>query len=279
MGVDCQVAKAMLQHMEEHSTTAAETLQLEGGLGFCTRRAVECAAPLETSRHLLPLPLCHSNSYLTLTHICKRQEMEITWKSIVVFILAFLGLIVVLVLCTRWLDLRGRLARLWARNKGNSEPGLPISIESALIQLESATDKRPARNSLTELEDAECPICLAYLYPNSARPSTSAADHEADLETGNGMSRSPTIITVASDGAVEKGPPTKPSHDEVLKMKRCRHIFHAKCLAKWFLRKEYRCPVCRVTYYQEEEEAEAEDYRMAALMPVAVVWYTSLGIC
>ncbi|KAI1808236.1 hypothetical protein F4811DRAFT_548974 [Daldinia bambusicola] len=195
--------------------------------------------------------------------------MEITWKSIVVFILAFLGLVVVLVLCTRWLDLQGRLARLWAKKK-EKELGLSKSIERALIQLEGATEKRPARNSLTELEDAECPICLAHLYPNSTRPSTSATAHEADLESGNGISRSATIITVASDGAVEKDPPAKPSHDEVLKMKKCRHVFHAKCLAKWFLRNEYRCPVCRVTYYQAEEETEAEDYRMAAILPALV---------
>ncbi|OTB18188.1 hypothetical protein K445DRAFT_9154 [Daldinia sp. EC12] len=197
--------------------------------------------------------------------------MEITWKSIIVFILAFLGLVVVLVLFTRWLDLRGKLARLWTRNKEQSETGLSGSIQRALIQLESATEKRPARNSSTELEDAECPICLAHLYPNNSRPSTSAADHGADLEAGNGISRSATIITVASDAAVEKHKPTQPIHDEVLKMKRCRHVFHAKCLATWFLRKEYRCPVCRVTYYQAEEETE-EDYRIPALLPVAVVW-------
>ncbi|KAK6954597.1 hypothetical protein Daesc_004564 [Daldinia eschscholtzii] len=221
--------------------------------------------------------------------------MEITWKSIIVFILAFLGLVVILVLCTRWLDLRGKLARLWIRNQEQSETGLSDSIQRALIQLECATEKRPARNSLTELEDAEwlgrsrnpfcidcresnesntadSPICLAHLYPNNSRPSTSsAAGHGADLETGNGISRSATIITVASDAAVEKHKPTQPIHDEVLKMKRCRHVFHAKCLATWFLRKEYRCPVCRVTYYQAEEETE-EDYRIPALLPVAVVW-------
>ncbi|KAI1660534.1 hypothetical protein F4813DRAFT_297110 [Daldinia decipiens] len=197
--------------------------------------------------------------------------MDITWKSIVIFILAFLGAIVVAALITRWLDLHGKLARLWTRNRKRSKPGLPDSIRQALIQLEGATEKRHARNSLTEPEDAECPICLAHLYSNDTRPSTSATGHDTDLEIGDGISRSATIITVASDAAAKKDQPTQPIDDEVLKMKRCRHVFHAKCLATWFLRKEYRCPVCRVPYYEAEEETREEDYRIPALLP-AVVW-------
>ncbi|KAI1646774.1 uncharacterized protein F4817DRAFT_339399 [Daldinia loculata] len=198
--------------------------------------------------------------------------MEITWKSIVVFILAFLGVIVVAALITRWLDLQGKLARLLTRNRRHSKPGLPDSIQQALVQLEGATEKRHARNSLTESEDAECPICLAHLYSSDTRPSTPATGHDTDLEAGDGISRSATIITVASDAAAKKHQPTQPIDDEVLKMKRCRHVFHAKCLATWFLRKEYRCPVCRVPYYEAEEETVEEDYRISALLPVAVIW-------
>ncbi|KAI0849171.1 hypothetical protein F5Y00DRAFT_261987 [Daldinia vernicosa] len=199
--------------------------------------------------------------------------MEITWKSIVIFILAFLGVIVLAALITRWLDLQAKLARLLTRNRRHSKPNLPSSIQQALAQLEGGTEKRHARNSLTESEDAECPICLSYLYSSNTRPSTSAAGHDTDLEAGDGISRYATIITVASDAAAaEKRQPTQPIDDEVLKMKKCRHVFHAKCLATWFLRKEYKCPVCRVPYYEAEEERREEDYRMQALLPVAVVW-------
>ncbi|KAI0135852.1 hypothetical protein F4814DRAFT_38697 [Daldinia grandis] len=198
--------------------------------------------------------------------------MEITWKSIVVFILAFLGVIVVAALITRWLHLQERVARLLTRNRGHSKPALPSPIQQALVQLEGATEKRHARNSLTESEDAECPICLAHLYSIDTRPSTSPADNNTDIEAGDGISRSATIITVASDAAAEKHQPTQSIDDEVLKMKRCRHVFHAKCLATWFLRKEYRCPVCRVPYYEAEKETREENYRIPALLPVAVVW-------
>ncbi|KAI8959073.1 hypothetical protein F5Y11DRAFT_17757 [Daldinia sp. FL1419] len=198
--------------------------------------------------------------------------MSIAWKSIIVFTLAFIGLAVVAVLCAGWLDLRGKLARLWAKKERCSEPRLPDPLQRALVQLESLTDMRPSRNLLTEPEDAECPICLSRLYPSDTRSSISAADHDTDLETGNGISRAATIITVGSGAVAEKHQPAQPIHDEVLKMKKCRHVFHAKCLATWFLRKEYRCPVCRVPYYEGEEETREEDYRIQTLLPVAVVW-------
>ena len=48
----------------------------------------------------------------------------------------------------------------------------------------------------------------------------------------------------------------------MLKMKKCRHMFHARCLATWFLQRRYDCPVCRVQYYQQVDEEEAPSREM-----------------
>ncbi|KAK7911158.1 hypothetical protein PG985_013639 [Apiospora marii] len=119
------------------------------------------------------------------------------------------------------------------------------------------------------------PICLASLYglpPNEAEASE--CDPEGDLESGT-LKKKPTVKeTSASDDVAEMAEAAKtkvmsklqrpkrsswrpqPIDDEILKMRRCPHMFHARCLATWFLMKRYDCPVCRAAYYQNSNESE-----------------------
>jgi hypothetical protein len=41
----------------------------------------------------------------------------------------------------------------------------------------------------------------------------------------------------------------KAGEDDILSLNTCRHAFHAKCLASWFLIDRYDCPVCRTVYF------------------------------
>lgn len=120
----------------------------------------------------------------------------------------------------------------------------------------------------------DSPICLSYLYPKDVHTSTSVASNKADVETGNAISRSVTTTTITTDTvAEEKRRSMQPVDDEVLMMKRCPHVFHSRCLATWFLRRKYDCPVCRTPYYQEVEEmVPNEDYRIPPTIPVVAFW-------
>ncbi|KAI1391636.1 uncharacterized protein F4822DRAFT_191942 [Hypoxylon trugodes] len=198
--------------------------------------------------------------------------MEYPWQSVIVAIFALLGAIVVVVLCARWggwCSCSGR-RRTTTNEKKSKPPGLPKSIQHAMTQLEGVTEKRTGRNPQTESEEAECPICLSYLYPKeipaAATPTTNS---EVDLEAGLSRTTTSTTDTVTHE---KKRQSMQPVDDEVLKLKRCTHIFHARCLATWFLRKKYDCPVCRTPYYQVVPEVEEEDYRMQATLPVVAFW-------
>lgn len=93
------------------------------------------------------------------------------------------------------------------------------------------------------------PICLASLY-SALVETESIEDGGVDLEVG----RSAVTCNTASKNSAKAWRP-QPIDDEVLKMKRCQHMFHARCLATWFLRRRYDCPVCRTPYYQPVEES------------------------
>ncbi|KAI1099567.1 hypothetical protein F4804DRAFT_321632 [Jackrogersella minutella] len=198
--------------------------------------------------------------------------MEYPTRSILISVFVLLGAIVLVVICARWGGLCLNPARWGRRTEEEPKPKLPSSVQHALTQLEMVTEKRPRRNSQTESLEAECPICLGYLY-GEPRTSISAACNDVDLEAGNAMSKT---ITPTTDVTTEekKGQATQPNDDEVLKMKRCTHMFHTRCLATWFLRKKYDCPVCRTPYFQVTPEPEHNvDYRMpAAILPVVGFW-------
>ncbi|KAI1135605.1 hypothetical protein F5Y05DRAFT_393934 [Hypoxylon sp. FL0543] len=198
--------------------------------------------------------------------------MEYPWESIVVSVFVLLGALVVIVLCARW----GRLCTCrggWVvRHERRPKPTLPKSIQHAMTQLESVTEKRPRRNSQTESDEAECPICLGYLYASEVRTSTSSVRrNQEDLEAGHGVSETTTtkadvIITEKKCSSMQH------NDDEVLKMKRCTHLFHARCLATWFLRKKYECPVCRTPYYQVAPKDDLEEYHIPTALPTVAFW-------
>ncbi|KAI0007354.1 hypothetical protein F4779DRAFT_619705 [Xylariaceae sp. FL0662B] len=194
--------------------------------------------------------------------------MDYPWYAILLTCLVFVALVIAVVLCIRW----GVCAyHVHPRNgkPSKSRKHLPQSMQYALTQLEGVTEKRPHRNPETEAADAECPICLTHLYPSEREAPVPNSNEKGlrDLEAGVGV---PGTAKTPHD---KRQSMTQPIDDERLKMKRCRHVFHARCLATWFLRKQYRCPVCRTPYYQAVEEMEADiDYRLQPPPPVVPFW-------
>ncbi|KAI0835175.1 hypothetical protein F5Y06DRAFT_276889 [Hypoxylon sp. FL0890] len=197
--------------------------------------------------------------------------MEYTWESIVISVFALLGAIVVILLCVRWGGLCTCQCGWAVRHERRPKPSLPRSIQHAMTQLESVTEKSHRRNSQAESEEAECPICLADLYARDARTSIPVEGDQVDLEAGHGISEATTTkadVTITE----KKCPSIQPNDDEVLKMKRCTHIFHARCLATWFLRNKYECPVCRTPYYQVASVDDLEDYSIPTTLPTVAFW-------
>lgn len=88
------------------------------------------------------------------------------------------------------------------------------------------------------------------------------AEKRRGVETG--LAPPPSTATRAAKASNEKHAKNTPPEagDGVLKMKKCRHMYHARCLATWFLQRRYDCPVCRVQYYQHVEEEEAPSREM-----------------
>ncbi|KAL7625811.1 hypothetical protein AAE478_005034 [Parahypoxylon ruwenzoriense] len=186
--------------------------------------------------------------------------MEYAWESIIISCFIILGALIAILL-----------------KNSMRPPRVPKSIQQALTQLETVSEKRSCRNPQTESEEAECPICLSHLYVRAApAPAAPAAGDEEDLEAG-GVLRptTTTTTTTTADGPAEAKPnqPTQPINDDVLKLKRCSHVFHARCLATWYLRKKYRCPVCRAPYYQlTDRTGSGEDYRRRTTLPSISFW-------
>ncbi|XXH00854.1 hypothetical protein Hte_007205 [Hypoxylon texense] len=162
--------------------------------------------------------------------------------------------------------------RLFASREKKPKPDLPRSIQQALAKLEAVTEKRPNRNPLTEAEDAECPICLARLYPQEAQTSTPAAAPTEDLESGLGAPAK-TTATVNITTPEAKDQPIPPVDDEAVMLKQCNHIFHSRCLASWYLRKNYSCPVCRASYRRTIQQMEIDESLVVpAYLPPVAFW-------
>ncbi|KAI0599283.1 hypothetical protein F4775DRAFT_133830 [Biscogniauxia sp. FL1348] len=156
---------------------------------------------------------------------------------------------------------RGCFSRKSSSSGGGGTPkdGLSKAVHDALTQLEGVTEKRDAQSG--EAADTECPICLGCLFASeeqqqqqTSSPSPSPRDAaKVDLEAGKGGVLRPTTTestVTSSDNEKTKQQQQQPINDEVLKMKRCTHMFHARCLVTWFMNKKYECPVCRTVYYQ-----------------------------
>ncbi|KAH8664438.1 hypothetical protein BX600DRAFT_436984 [Xylariales sp. PMI_506] len=140
---------------------------------------------------------------------------------------------------------------------------LGISLQKAMAELAVVTDHRGYSSEVKDCPQPDCPICLASLYQD-----TTEGLQDVDLETG--LSRTSTAYTGstgAKGGELERLE-AQPLDDEILKLKKCQHMFHARCLATWFLRH-------RTTYYQVVEPSDqpglSRDPSYVQIPPMAVV--------
>ncbi|KAH9909684.1 hypothetical protein F4778DRAFT_9309 [Xylariomycetidae sp. FL2044] len=206
--------------------------------------------------------------------------MQYPYNIVTIALCVLLGVCILIALWLRFTVFAHRFPSPSAERRAREkcDPRTPVSFLHALTELEQVTEKRAERNPQTEPEGCECPICLGPLYATSQTPSKAAAaaadTNEVDLEAGERLSRATTVTDDTVAALKLKRHSTQAIHDDVLKMKKCTHIFHARCLATWFLRRKYDCPVCRTTYYQEVEAMEPDvDYREPQPpLPVAVFW-------
>ncbi|KAI6080938.1 hypothetical protein F4821DRAFT_275452 [Hypoxylon rubiginosum] len=197
--------------------------------------------------------------------------MDNNTKIVMTCVLATFGLTTLAVIIMMWGSVFGFCCRMFRRAPRPSEKKpktrLPRTLQQALTLLEGVTEKRPHRNPVTESETAECPICLQALYPEEIQAPAAAvvAGNKEDLESGL------RATTTATEIESKEKESTEPIEDVALMLKRCRHIFHARCLAGWFLRKKHNCPVCREKYYQVVDQMTPdEDYRASVppFMPI-----------
>lgn len=111
-------------------------------------------------------------------------------------------------------------------------------------------------------DDTECPICLASFSRRSVDRDSSRPNVEVDLEAGLGAPNTTTAMGRTPRRAArpkqEKTCGFQADESEILRINRCGHTFHSHCLANWFLREKYDCPLCRATYYRPRELQEHE---------------------
>ncbi|KAI0883120.1 uncharacterized protein GGS22DRAFT_167918 [Annulohypoxylon maeteangense] len=192
------------------------------------------------------------------------------WQYILIAFLTILGAIVAVLFCAHWGGWTG-LSYYSGRWLTSSGRRFPRSIQQALTELEGVTEKTIRRNPQTESEQSECPICLGPLYPREGHASTIVEADKVDVEAGQGVAATCTTTEVTT--VESKNQPVQPINDDILKMKRCTHLFHARCLAMWFLRKKYNCPVCRTPYYQVVDDGNSmENSSAPPPLPVVAFW-------
>ncbi|KAI1123800.1 hypothetical protein F5Y10DRAFT_45579 [Nemania abortiva] len=110
------------------------------------------------------------------------------------------------------------------------------------------------------LTDQHSPICLASFSRRSEDNGT-RRDSEVDLEAGvkppDNTTTNPTDTSKPTILArLEKFRVVQPEESEILKISQCGHAFHSRCLATWFLKKQYDCPMCRAKYYPPGQPQE-----------------------
>ncbi|KAI1165145.1 hypothetical protein F5B18DRAFT_611955 [Nemania serpens] len=168
---------------------------------------------------------------------------------------AVMGLVIFcLSLMALAISLRRRAGAHWPRRRMRIWPA-PIkarsarSTQDALNQLYTVA-RRISQSDYQADDDTECPICLAS-FSRRSEDGDSRPGIEVDLEAGLGA---PDITTTTAAAAKqEKTCGCQSGENEILRINRCGHTFHSHCLANWFLREKYACPLCRATYYRPRE--------------------------
>ncbi|KAI0123422.1 hypothetical protein BJ170DRAFT_641783 [Xylariales sp. AK1849] len=188
--------------------------------------------------------------------------MNYPWDVVIIVCCCVLGVLMILGIWFR-VKLHMHYESIF-KEQNKCKPAFSRSLQRAVTELKGVTENRGHRSEQRQSNEYECPICLASLYSNpvGTAPTTGS---ELDLEAG--VSRTTTITTTSTASTALKEQKNtvpwqpQPIDDEVLKMKRCQHMFHARCLATWFLRRRYDCPVCRTLYYQVVEVDTSRDHR------------------
>ncbi|KAK7966375.1 uncharacterized protein PG986_000652 [Apiospora aurea] len=230
--------------------------------------------------------------------------MDHPWDIVTAVCFCALGVIVIVSVA----KLAAQLERLLPTDKRRSGPVVvPKSLQQAIARLAEVTENKGHRSEGRESCENLCPICLASLY---GLPLSEAASSKSDAEGGraavSGDLEAGTLKKEEERPAVKEASASidvaemaeaakktmmdklqkqkgtswrpRPIDDEILKMRRCPHMFHARCLATWFLMKRYDCPVCRAAYYQTSNESEEslsgrESVRPASLgIPILPFW-------
>lgn len=160
--------------------------------------------------------------------------------------------------------------------------GLALIEESnrrkLLLQTVSDPVRAPASSSTAELA---CPICLELLFRrvtgkaaqeddfSSHATDFNKADHKqspADVP-GADLTEQVQQSNVNRDEVDENGhvaseqslrlSSDSPGHylptEEVLSLRICSHVFHARCIAEWMAQPRRDCPVCRVTFWEQAD--------------------------
>ncbi|GAW19088.1 hypothetical protein ANO14919_085720 [Xylariales sp. No.14919] len=166
----------------------------------------------------------------------------------------------------------------------------PRPLRRALKRLYTVTERKNQCEYQANRDDTECPICLASFGRVSEDDTdTSRRRSEVDPEAGLGP-QSTIASSLATPAPRNERRSFQPMDDEILRINRCGHAFHSRCLVTWFLREPHvkqHCPICRVQYYpackppepaqkqeqvQVQEQGDTSTTRRDAGFPPVPIW-------